>query len=566
MRAAAAAGKKKPWRCWPLLRAVGRGTEADTSPLHLLAEELGLETSGSALWAEPGRRVIFACSRDLAHVLSPDGSAVTFSSQADITDRWISVLTVGIQRDWTWNGDDEVGVEISRDGSGVIGRITLPRSVNPEVFQAPEIAGTPVDRAVTYLLFMDIIDPKPVPPAHPLEMSLSYTVTPVFRHPPEGTDGPLTCNINLPIAAPPTQTPQLVSAGVALSPYERDDLYSTTKVRTRLLWLEFEAAPENPADAYFSSVLAYAPDPMLTREAPVSPGPEPPLPISPEFIRVVRPGQSDDRAGLAAMQRLLPTNSPRHFLLPLPPGVEQTSLDLLGFFVYESKSVASSAGRPRVGESARRSASPVCSIPHRRSVAKPFGRSAALLRRRHMRSQCTTVAHCCRHAGTNIWVLLYAQVTQADGEDHRNILLSRRPAPFRRKHDRARPSVPRGDARWSQSEIEAALASLGLPKSSALSVLAVEILPEINVAPDPLGGDLESTRVLRSSRLVPVPPVCIRSRRVPCEHGTAPRGSRQSRRIEPIALSQYPFCHGDRGAVGRCRMPIARRRRMNPSP
>src|ERR1700747_3277671 len=38
--------------------------------------------------------------------------------------------------------------------------------------------------------------------------------------------------------------------------------------------------------------------------------------------------------------------------------------------------------------------------------------------------------------------------------------------------------------------------------------------------------------------------------------------SRHSRRIEPIALSQYPFCHGDRGAVGRSRMPIARRRRM----
>ena len=75
--------------------------------------------------------------------------------------------------------------EISRDGSGVIGRIKLPRSVNPEVFQAPEIAGAPVDRAATYLVFMDIIDPKPVPPAHPSEMSLSYTSTPVFRHPPE---------------------------------------------------------------------------------------------------------------------------------------------------------------------------------------------------------------------------------------------------------------------------------------------------------------------------------------------------------------------------------------------
>jgi hypothetical protein len=32
------------------------------------------------------------------------------------------------------------------------------------------------------------------------------------------------------------------------------------------------------------------------------------------------------------------------------------------------------------------------------------------------------------------------------------------------------------------------------------------------------------------------------------EHDNA-TWSRHSRRIEPIALSQYPFCHGDRGAV-----------------
>jgi hypothetical protein len=114
---------------------------------------------------------------------------------------------------------------------------------------------------------------------------------------------------------------------------------------------------------------------------------------------------------------------------------------------------------------------------------------------------------------TNIWVLLYAQVTQADSEDHRNILLSRRPAPLRRKHDRGRPTAPRGDARWSQAEIEAVLASLGLPKSSPLSVLAVELLPEVNHAADPLGADLGTTRVLRTSRLVPVPPVCVQA---PC--------------------------------------------------
>src|ERR1700723_1141589 len=32
--------------------------------------------------------------------------------------------------------------------------------------------------------------------------------------------------------------------------------------------------------------------------------------------------------------------------------------------------------------------------------------------------------------------------------------------------------------------------------------------------------------------------------------------SRHSRRIEPISLSAYPFCQGERGDVGRSRMPI----------
>jgi len=492
------------------LRASGRGTEADTSPLHLLAEELGLETSGRALWAEPGRRVIFACSRQLAHAASPDGSAVTFSSEADLTDRWISVLTVGIRRDWTWNGDDRVAVEVSRADAGVIGRIRLPRSVNPEVFQALEIAGAPVDRAATYLVFLDAVDPKPVPPAHPSELSLSYTLTPVFRHPPDQSDAPLTIDIDLPIAAPPTQTPKLVSAGVALSAYERPADYSTTDTRTRLLWLEFDAPPDNPADVYFARVLSYAPDPMLTREAPVSPPPEPPLPISPEFIRVVRPGQSDDRAGLAAMQRLLPTNSPRHFLTPLPPGLEQTSLDLLGFFVYEIRlghAEGWSTARARFGPPLRATGvqhpAPPLSCEAFRTPSGVIASAPYATPVSDGRSLLPSVP------ATTIWVLLYAQVTQADGADHRNILLSRRPAPLRRKHERARPVAPRGDARWSQAEIEGTLASLGLPTSSPLSVLAVELLPEVNRAPDPLGSDLGTTRVLRSSRLVPVPPVCI---------------------------------------------------------
>ena len=35
---------------------------------------------------------------------------------------------------------------------------------------------------------------------------------------------------------------------------------------------------------------------------------------------------------------------------------------------------------------------------------------------------------------------------------------------------------------------------------------------------------------------------------------------------EPISLSACPFCHGDRGAVGRSRMPMAARRRVTAWP
>jgi len=169
---------------------------------------------------------------DYAHVLSPDGSAVTFSAESDLTDRWLAVVTVGIQRDWTWNGEDRVALEISRTGVGSVGQLRLPRSVNPEVFQAPEVAGAPVDRAATHLVFFDAIDPKPVPPANPQELSLTYVLTPGFRIAPAQLDPPLSLTADLPIAAPPTQTAKIASAGVMLSPYGRALDYSSTSTRT----------------------------------------------------------------------------------------------------------------------------------------------------------------------------------------------------------------------------------------------------------------------------------------------------------------------------------------------
>ena len=114
------------------------------------------------------------------------------------------------------------------------------------------------------------------------------------------------------------------------------------------------------------------------------------------------------------------------------------------------------------------------------------------------------------HPKTEMWILLYAQVVQLDGADHRNILLDHRPAPARyEKRTETMSAGTVGYAGWTQSEIEWALEALGLKKDSPLSVLAVECLPEENRLQDPLGANLGNVRILRSSPLTPVPAICV---------------------------------------------------------
>jgi hypothetical protein len=91
---------------------------------------------------------------------------------------------------------------------------------------------------------------------------------------------------------------------------------------------------------------------------------------------------------------------------------------------------------------------------------------------------------------------------------------------------------PRGYAFFTEKEIVSALNLLGLPQTSSLSVLAVEVLPgpfnitgdfarraavfqpELSGArttgeqEDPLGTQLGARRILRSSPLTPVPAIC----------------------------------------------------------
>ena len=248
-------------------------------------------------------------------MLSPDYSSITFASKSDLVRQWLPVIHLQLDRDWTWDALADISFQITREVTNVLtgavdtdvaGTIEVRRSISPSARRGG-------DMTQTDLFFFDAIDPKPLPGEFPSELEVQYTVEPSFKNTPD-VDDPLTLAISLPMASPPTQTPKLVSAGVALSPYERADDYSETAPRRRMLWLEFEQPIENVGrNTYFARVLAYAADPMLTDVAPPEPPVplEPPLPVDPELIRVITPKQSDDRAGLDAMQPLIASTSPR---------------------------------------------------------------------------------------------------------------------------------------------------------------------------------------------------------------------------------------------------------------
>jgi hypothetical protein len=115
-----------------------------------------------------------------------------------------------------------------------------------------------------------------------------------------------------------------------------------------------------------------------------------------------------------------------------------------------------------------------------------------------------------RFPNTEIWGLLYTQVAQIDGQDHRNVLLSRRLVePLLPLTDQRETLDTVGTTRWEQQEIDSLLETLGLARNAPLSVLAVELLPEFDRKPDPLGADLGSVRILRTSPLIKVPEVCL---------------------------------------------------------
>jgi hypothetical protein len=254
------------------------------------------------------------------------------------------------------------------------------------------------------------------------------------------------------------------------------------------------------------------PDPLLLGSAadavPEEPV-DPPLPVDPEWTRVIVPGQSDDRAGTGAMVRLLEGDSPTHFLLPLPPGVHEDDPELFGFFTYELRvghDQQWSTAQGRFGAALRVAGlqHPVPTLPCSvRRLTTGIVASApyadAVFQGVSMRP---------RSPATRMWVLLYAQVRQADATAWRNVLLGRKPAPPRGRDDKLVPIALYGVASWNEFEVESLLLTIGLGADAPLSCLAVEVLPGGVPAADPLGADLGKERILRASPLVPVPQLC----------------------------------------------------------
>lgn len=485
-------------------QTAGLGVQAPGNPIGRLSDELQLAVNGLCIRGRQGRRTVFGASGAMRHILAPDNSSVAFASNNDLTQHWIIALRLTIDRDWSWGGLAATGVSVQRDGVEV-GRIEPRFTIDSDALIHP-------DRTTTDLVFFDVVDPKPDSGQLPAELTLKYTLTPAFVASSTKLDAPLTVSVELPMTTRPTQVPKLVSAGVALSTYVRSVDYSSTEQRRCALWLEFDRPPDNPRDGFFGRILAYAPDPVLSEFiGDPDETAEPPLPVDPELIRTIIPGQSDDGAGVTAMDALIASDSPVHFLLPLPAGMPDDAPELFGFYTYEFRTGHAqgwSTAQGRFGTPLRvtgvqHSAPPLtCMIVRSQAgitASAPF--ATPVQNGRSVRRF---------PPATEIYVMIYAQVYQSDGADFRNVLLGRKPARFKesRLTFQDGPDAFYGNASWSKSEIRLLLASLTLDSDTPLSCLAVETLPGGTPFPDPLGAGLGNERLLRTSPLVPVPELC----------------------------------------------------------
>jgi hypothetical protein len=487
----------------------GKKEQTAENLMSRFANALNLDTRGMTIMAKPGQRVVFGCCKEISHLLSPEHNSITFSSKADLINQWIPAVTLTINRDWSWNGLKDKSFTIKRNGK-VVGTIELMRTVNDIALQNP-------DRSKTTIIFFDAVDPKPGNDKLPELLTLKYEVEAnLIFAPVNSQPETVAIEINLPVAVKPTQIPKVVAAGIALSPYERDEKgYAWSRPRKKMLWLEFEEPVLDPNDNYFVFVKSYAPDPLLVASYDLEEPKENNPYLDPEFIRIITPQQSEDQSGLNAMQQMTPAETPdhnvpsRHFLVPLPPGISDTSPELFGFFVYEicvGHAKIWSTAQARFGRAIRLTgvqhpAPPlICSVMRNDDEIIA---SAAYAKAMYNGQDLNWPPQ------TELWGLLYAQVTRVDGKDHRNVLLSRiKMNVLRNEYRTAQES---GYGKWMNQQVEELLNDYGLPAEVPLSCLIVELVPNNERDHDPLGGDLGYTRIYRTSQLEPVPQICCKN-------------------------------------------------------
>jgi len=499
-----------------------------------LAQELRLDVNQLTFKGQPGTRTVFGCSKALRHDLAPDKSTITFAAEGELLNKWIVVAEFDIDRDWTWDGLADHGVEVARDGK-LVGtlevRPTLSQiAIGNDIDTGP--LADPSVRESTHLIFFDAIDATPKTYGFPVNQSPKWQFTPFLKNAPPAVNLVQSFTLVLPLTTPPRQTPKLASAGIALSPYIIEGNYSATEPRKRALWLEFAEPVADQHDTIFARVLAYGPDPLMVRGLAydLQNPEEPDLPIDPEQIRVITPLSSRDNAGLSAMVELIQSpTSDVHYMLPLPPGISEGDLELFGFWTYEfrvghrsifDQPVAGlwSTARARFGRPLRvtgvQHPAPtlVCYPSHsvgKVRVVAPFA-TPVLLNGTSLIDPHEGKPH------TRIWIMLYAQVMQADGQSWRNVLLNHRHAETvgaledERAEITVRPSRDVfGHATFNDQQIQGLLQKLSLAPNTPLSVLAVELLPpRADQLRDEMGQNLGQVRILRTSSLTPVPQAC----------------------------------------------------------
>ena len=243
-----------------LVSEVVAGKEGEQSTvMQRLAVQLGLVFKGLSLIGKPGERIQFGCSSRIRHTMAPDNSSVSFATKGELFNHWLCVLSFEINRDWTWDGMSDTGIEIKRTKQftgeadtieeETVGYVQLKKT-------ASRIAITKPDRSYTRIVFIDAVEPKkditkPATIAHPFPntIDVAYTLTPQFIasvNAASAAEQEKAADLQLPVTVIPAQVPKVVAAGIALSPYRHNDDYSETAVRERFLWFEFDEPIKDP--------------------------------------------------------------------------------------------------------------------------------------------------------------------------------------------------------------------------------------------------------------------------------------------------------------------------------